>query len=89
MGAIRDEMELRLRENFRPTRMELVDDSTKHAGHSGHNPAGESHFSLFIESELFIGKSRVERQRAINRALADLLQERVHALAIRAAAPGE
>ena len=72
-----------------PTRLELVDDSEAHRGHGGYNPAGESHFSLRIESAMFAGKTRVERQRMIHNALGDLLDERVHALSIRATAAGE
>ena len=72
-----------------PTVIELIDDSEAHRGHGGHNPAGESHFSLRIESAAFAGKSRVERQRLVHRALGDLLDERVHALSIRATAPEE
>ena len=72
-----------------PSRVELVDDSEAHRGHGGHNPAGESHFSLRIESSAFIGKSRIERQRLVHKALGDLLDERVHALSIRATAQGE
>jgi BolA family transcriptional regulator, general stress-responsive regulator len=72
-----------------PSRIELVDDSEAHRGHGGHNPAGESHFTLSIESPAFAGKSRVERQRMVYAALGDLMRERVHALSIRASAPGE
>jgi BolA protein len=72
-----------------PTRVELVDESEKHRGHGGYNPEGESHFSLEIESEAFTGKSRVERERMIYKALGDLMRERVHALSIKARAPGE
>ena len=57
-----------------------VDDSEAHRGHGGYNPAGESHFSLTIESPAFAGKSRVERQRLVYAALGDLMRERVHAL---------
>ncbi|PZU49390.1 MAG: BolA family transcriptional regulator [Sphingomonas sp.] len=88
MGAVKEEIELRLRENFSPTHLEVIDDSAKHAGHAGHDPRGESHFTVEIVSVRFEGLSRVERQRAVNRALADLLVERVHALAIRASTPG-
>jgi BolA protein len=70
-----------------PTRVELVDESEKHRGHGGYNPEGESHFSLEIESEAFTGKSRVERERMIYKALGDLMRERVHALSIKARAP--
>ena len=82
-------MLLRLGSALDPTRIDLTDDSEAHRGHGGHNPAGESHFSLRIESPVFAGKSRVERQRMIHSALGDLMKERVHALSIRATAPGE
>jgi BolA protein len=77
----------RLDSALSPTRVELVDESEKHRGHGGYNPEGESHFSLEIESEAFTGKSRVERQRMIYKALGDLMRERVHALSIKARAP--
>jgi BolA protein len=54
---------------LKPTKIELVDDSEKHRGHGGYNPAGESHFTLLIESPLFAAKSRVERQRMVHSAL--------------------
>jgi len=79
----------RLNSALSPTAMELVDDSEQHRGHGGHNPEGESHFSLRIESPSFAGKNRVQRQRMIYAALGDLLVSRVHALSIKARAPGE
>jgi BolA protein len=82
-------MLLRLNSALSPTRIELVDDSEKHRGHGGYNPEGESHFTLEIESEAFAGKSRLDRQRMIYNALGDLMRERVHALQVRARAPGE
>lgn len=88
-GPVAAEMLRRLRDALEPTHVELVDDSEKHRGHGGYNPDGESHFSLAIESAAFAGKSRVERQRMVHAALGDLLRERVHALSIRARAPGE
>ncbi|HET9459668.1 MAG TPA: BolA family protein [Sphingomicrobium sp.] len=88
-GPVASEMRRRLAEALSPTRIELIDDSEKHRGHGGYNPAGESHFSLLIESPLFAGKSRVERQRMVHAALGELVGERVHALSIRARAPGE
>jgi BolA protein len=87
MGEVKDEIERRLRENFQPTHLLVHDDSAKHAGHAGHDPRGESHFTVEIVSVRFDGLSRVNCQRAVNRALADLLEERVHALAIKASAP--
>ena len=86
-GPVAPEMLRRLDSALSPTRVELVDESEKHRGHGGYNPEGESHFSLEIESEAFTGKSRVERQRMIYKALGDLMRERVHALSIKARAP--
>ena len=83
------EMLRRLEIMLRPTAVELIDDSELHRGHGGHNPDGESHFSLRIESAAFAGKSRVDRQRLVHAALGDLLDDRVHALSIKASAPGE
>jgi BolA protein len=88
-GPVATEMLQRLHSTLSPTAIELRDDSEAHRGHGGHNPAGESHFNLIIESPDFAGKSRVERQRMVYAALGDLMRERVHALSIRATAPGE
>ena len=88
-GPVAAEMLRRLDSALSPTRVELSDDSEQHRGHGGYNPAGESHFSLAIESPAFVGKNRVERQRMIYAALGDLMESRVHALSIRANAPGE
>ena len=88
-GPVATEITRRLQAALLPTRLELVDDSEKHRGHGGYNSAGESHFSLTIESPAFAGMSRVQRQRAVFAALGELMDERVHALSIRAIAPGE
>jgi BolA protein len=88
-GPVAAEMRKRLASALSPTRVELIDDSELHRGHGGHNPAGESHFTLRIESPAFAGKGRDERQRMIYAALGDLMDSRVHALSIRATAPGE
>ena len=88
-GPVAAEMLARLNSALSPTRIELTDESEQHRGHGGYNPAGESHFSLRIESAAFEGKTRVQRQRMIYAALGDLMRERVHALSIKARAPGE
>lgn len=88
-GPVAAEMLRRLNSALSPTSIELSDDSDKHRGHAGHNPAGESHFTLRIESAAFDGKSRVERQRMVYKALGELMDQRVHALQIRATAPGD
>src|SRR5579862_6391071 len=79
----------KLREAFAPQSLRVDDESHHHEGHAGHRPGGETHFRLYIVSEAFRGKSRLERHRLINAALASELAGGVHALAIHAAAPGE
>jgi BolA family transcriptional regulator, general stress-responsive regulator len=74
---------------FTPESLKIVDESHQHEGHAGHRPGGETHFRVYIVSEAFRGKTRVARHRLINEALAVELADRVHALAIHAAAPGE
>lgn len=88
-GPVAAEIEARLIAALSPTRLAVIDDSEKHRGHAGHDARGESHFTVEIEAAAFAGQNRVARQRLVNRALAELLAERVHALAIRATAPGE
>ena len=79
----------KLREAFAPESLDVTDESHLHEGHSGHRPGGETHFRVYIVSAAFQGKSRVERHRMINAALAKELAASVHALAIHAQAPGE
>lgn len=89
-GPIAAEIHQRLTAALSPTRLVVRDDSEKHRGHGGYRgEGGESHFSVEIEAPQFAGMTRLERQRAVNAALDDLLQEQVHALAIRARVPGE
>jgi BolA family transcriptional regulator, general stress-responsive regulator len=79
----------KLREAFAPESLDVQDESHLHEGHAGHRPGGETHFRVYIVSTAFEGKSRVERHRMINAALAQELAGSVHALAIHAQAPGE
>jgi BolA protein len=88
-GGIAPEIERRLRAALDPTHLVVTNDSARHRGHSGDDGSGESHFTVEMVAERFAGMSRVERQRAVNMALADLLRDRIHALAIKARAPGE
>ena len=85
----RDIITNKLREAFSPESLQVVDESHLHEGHAGHRPSGETHFRVYIVSQAFQGKSRVERHRMINATLAQELSSRVHALAIHANAPGE
>lgn len=89
MGPIITAIRQQLTDALQPTRLEVVDDSDKHAGHAGAREGGESHFTVTIEAAAFVGQSRVARQRAVNAALAELLAGPVHALSIKAIAPGE
>ena len=88
-GPVAAEIDRRLTSALAPARLAVIDDSAHHAGHSGHDARGESHFTVEIVAEAFAGRSRVERQRMVNAALAELLAGRVHALAIRARTPDE
>ena len=88
-GTIAHEIEAILQKRLRPRRLAVINDSAKHSGHSGDDGSGESHFTIEIESAAFAGISRLERQRMVNRALGDIPGQRVHALAIKARAPGE
>jgi BolA protein len=87
--AVRDLITEKLTEAFAPTRLDVVDESHQHAGHAGHRPGGETHFRVYIVSEAFQGKTRIERHRLINQILSAELAGGVHALAIQASAPGE
>jgi len=88
-GPVADLIEQRLRAALAPARLVVTNDSAKHRGHAGDDGSGESHFTVEIEAPLFAAMTRLERQRAVNGALGDLMRGRVHALAIRASAPGE
>ena len=74
---------------FTPQSLRVVDESHLHEGHAGHRPGGETHFRVYIVSEAFKEKSRIERHRMVNATLAAELEGTVHALAIKAQAPGE
>ncbi len=87
-APVATEITRRLTAALYPTRLELEDQSALHIGHAGHNALGESHFALTIESPAFEGQSRLARQRLVYAALGDLMHERVHALTIKAVAPG-
>lgn len=88
-GPIALEIERLLRAAFAPTHLAVINDSDNHHGHAGHDGSGESHFTVEIESPAFAGVSRLQRQRQVNAALGDIPGQRVHALAIKARAPGE
>jgi len=74
---------------FRPLRLSIVDDSWKHAGHAGAEEQGGGHFIIEMISDRFSDRSRIERHRMVNEALAPLFGPAIHALQIRAFSPDE
>ena len=89
LGPVGREIAQRLEAALSPQQLAVINDSAKHRGHTGDDGSGESHFTVEIVSAAFAGQSRLARQRMVNSALGDLMQEKVHALAIRARAPEE
>ena len=91
MGQYRERIATKLTAALQPLALDIHDDSHRHAGHTGDNPDGngETHFKVTAVSAIFVGKSRVERQRLVYSVLADELEERVHALELVLRAPGE
>ena len=83
----------RIRENLtaalHPDRLEIVDESHRHAGHAGSRPGGETHFRVEVVAAAFEGKSRLERQRLVYAALKDEMSQQIHALSLVTRAPGE
>lgn len=78
-----------LQSQFAPDRLEVIDESAHHAGHAGARPEGETHFRVRMSAADFTGKSRIDRQRLINAALAEEFENGLHALAMELKAPGE
>jgi BolA family transcriptional regulator, general stress-responsive regulator len=83
--TIRDKLTSR----FAPTRLEISDESHRHAGHVGARPAGETHFAVTIVAPAFTGLSRVARQRLVHETLAEELASRIHALSLTVRGPDE
>lgn len=79
--SIADEMVQALEAAFHPTELEVENESHKHAGHAGDDGSGESHFALRIRAAGFAGMSRVQKHRAVHKALGDIVP-RIHALAL-------
>jgi BolA family transcriptional regulator, general stress-responsive regulator len=86
---VADAIRQRLTAALAPSRLDLADVSSRHAGHAGARPEGESHFRMLIVAAAFAGKSRVERQRMVFAALDDLMRTEIHALSITALTPAE
>lgn len=82
---IRDKLQLALS----PRRLDILNESERHAGHRSSPGTGESHFRVLIVADAFAGKSRLERHRMVHKALAGEVGDRIHALALSTYAPGE
>jgi BolA protein len=89
MGQVAETIRIKLNRAFSPHRLEVADDSARHAGHAGARPGGESHFNVVIVSSAFEGATRLERQRSVYAALTEELAGPVHAVSVKAFAPGE
>ncbi len=89
MGRVTQAIRDKLTAAFQPERLEVVDESARHAGHRGAPEGGESHFNVVIVAAAFKGRSRIQRQRDIYTALSEELAGPVHALSLKAFAPGE
>ena len=87
--SVKDNITKKLSEAFAPISLDVTDESHLHEGHAGHRPGGETHFRIYIVSQAFEGKSRIDRQRMINTLLAAELAGSVHALAMKVLTPGE
>lgn len=87
--ALRDWIDEALRRELAAQHVEVEDESHRHEGHAGWREGGETHFRVDVVSAAFAGKSRVERHRLVNRVLAPAFARGLHALAIKARAPGE
>jgi len=87
--SVAEEIASKLTRELSPQRLEVHDDSHRHAGHAGAPAGGESHFRLEIVSSAFEGKGRIERQRMVHALLATELAQQIHALQIRALTPVE
>ena len=87
--SVAETMRDKLTERFKPVRLDIIDDSQRHAGHAGAQPGGQTHFDVTIVSDEFAGLGRVARQRLVYETLAEEIAGGVHALALRTLAPEE
>jgi len=87
--SVEEQIRQKLLVNLRPIRLDVINDSERHAGHRSSPGTGNSHFQILIVSPEFVGKSRIERHRLVNSVLAEELSGPIHALGLKAFAPGE
>jgi BolA family transcriptional regulator, general stress-responsive regulator len=89
MGRVADTIRAKLSDGLKPVRLDIVDESHRHAGHAGARSEGESHFQVSIVAAAFAGKNRVARQRLVYGLLADELKTDIHALSLTTLTPEE
>jgi len=87
--CVADRIREKLSSAFKPLRLEIVDESQRHAGHAGARPGGETHFRVEIVAAAFQGRSRLERQRLVYTALAAEMSSQIHALSLVIRTPDE
>ena len=85
---VRDAIVAKLSAKFAPSHLEVIDESSRHQGHAGSRPEGETHFRVRIASSALVGQSRVVQHRAIMETLDAELKAGVHALAIEVVPQG-
>lgn len=89
MNARVAQIEQRLRTALTPQRLDIVDDSARHAGHAGARESGGGHYNVTIVSAAFAGKNLIERHRLVYGALGELMHKDIHALSLQALSPDE
>jgi BolA protein len=89
MRPVATRIQQKLTAALAPEQLAVIDDSSKHAGHMGARPEGETHFTINIVAAAFEGMGRVARQRMVYEILAEELAGPVHALAMSAKTPSE
>ena len=89
MTTRKERLQAVLTDSFAPSSLEIVDDSSRHAGHAGASDAGETHYSVRIVSEAFAGQNRVARSRAVHQAVAAEFRDGLHALSLTLRSPSE
>jgi BolA protein len=87
--SVAEALRQQLQDRLDPQRLEIIDESAGHQGHAGWREGGETHFRVVVVAGCFVGRTRIDRQRLVHGAAADLLRDRIHALSITALAPGE
>ena len=87
--SVAETIRVKLTERLAPTRLVVLDESHRHAGHAGARPGGETHFNVTVVSAAFTGLNRVARQRLVYQTLSEELAGGLHALSLTTTTPDE